>query len=137
MMNWIIANIKWIMLLSGALTCTMFYAAIAPQAALQSLFGASFFGTSLESGMLAEIIVRNWGALITIMGAILIYGAFNASSRTLVLTISGISKLIFMGLVLVYGQQYLNKASIAIAIDAVSVLLFIGYLIGDRQRVMT
>ena len=138
-MNWIIANIKWIMLLSGALTCTMFYAAIAPQAALQSFFGASFFGasflgTSLESGMLAEIIVRNWGVLITIMGAILIYGAFNASSRTLVLIVSGISKLIFMGLVLVYGQQYLNKAGIAIVIDAVSVLLFIAYLIGDRQR---
>ena len=118
------------MLFSGALTCTMFYAAIAPQAALQSIFG-----TSLESGILAEIIVRNWGAMITIMGAILIYGAFNASSRTLVLIVSGLSKLIFMGLVLVYGQQYLNKASIAIAIDAVSVLLFIGYLIGDRQRV--
>jgi len=128
MLNWIIGNMKWIMLLSGALTCTMFYAAIAPQAALQSLFGVS-----LESEILAEIIVRNWGALITIMGAILIYGAFNASSRTLVLTVSGLSKLIFMGLVLVYGQQYLNKAGIAIAIDAVSVLLFIGYLIGDRQ----
>jgi hypothetical protein len=27
--NWIVANIRWIMLVSGALTCTMFYAAIA------------------------------------------------------------------------------------------------------------
>src|SRR5262249_8429967 len=38
-MRWIPANIRWIMLVSGALTCTMLYAAIAPQAALQSTFG--------------------------------------------------------------------------------------------------
>ena len=37
-MNWIIANMKWIMIVSGALTCTMFYAAIAPQAAMRSTF---------------------------------------------------------------------------------------------------
>lgn len=28
-------SIKWIMIVSGVVTCTMFYAAIAPQAALQ------------------------------------------------------------------------------------------------------
>ena len=32
---------KWIMLLSGVLTSTMIYAAIAPDAALQSTFGES------------------------------------------------------------------------------------------------
>jgi len=37
-MNWIVAKIKGIMLVSGVLTCTMFYAAIAPQAALRSTF---------------------------------------------------------------------------------------------------
>ena len=31
-MTFIAANIRWIMLVSGALTCTMAYAAIAPQA---------------------------------------------------------------------------------------------------------
>jgi hypothetical protein len=29
---WIVVAMKWIMLVSGALTCTMLYAAIAPQA---------------------------------------------------------------------------------------------------------
>ena len=37
-MLWIVMSMKWIMLVSGALTCTMLYAAIAPQAALQGLF---------------------------------------------------------------------------------------------------
>jgi hypothetical protein len=35
-MNFIVANMKWIMLGSGVLTCTMVYAAIAPEAALRS-----------------------------------------------------------------------------------------------------
>jgi hypothetical protein len=52
----------------GALTCTMVYAAIAPQAALRSTFG-----TTLE-GPLAEVLVRNWGALIALVGAMLIRG---------------------------------------------------------------
>ncbi len=128
-MNWITAQIKWIMLVSGVLTCTLFYAAIAPQAALRS-----FFGDVLE-GQLAEIIVRNWGALITLVGAIQIYGAFRAASRTLIVVISSISKLVFVSLVLVYGRQYLDKAGIAVVIDLVLVGLFVVYLIGDRQKI--
>jgi hypothetical protein len=38
-MNWIVANVRWILILCGVLTSTMFYAAIAPEAALQSTFG--------------------------------------------------------------------------------------------------
>ena len=36
-MDFITSNFKWIMLLSGALTATMFYGLIAPQAALESM----------------------------------------------------------------------------------------------------
>ena len=69
-MNWILAKIKWVMLVSGLLTITMFYAAIAPQAALQSTFGET-----LEEP-LASLIVRNWGVLIGLVGGMLLYGAF-------------------------------------------------------------
>jgi hypothetical protein len=128
-MNWITAQIKWIMLVSGVLTCTLFYAAIAPQAALRS-----FFGDSLD-GQLAEIIVRNWGALITLVGAMQIYGAFKEVNRTLIVVISSISKLVFVSLVLVYGRQYLDKAGIAVVIDLVVVGLFMVYLIGDLKKI--
>lgn len=127
-MNWIVAKIKWIMLVSGTLTCTMFYAAIAPQAALSSMFGGTL------EGPLAEIVVRNWGALITLVGAMLIYGAYNPPARSLVLTVAGLSKAIFISLVLVYGRQYLGyQAGTAIAIDLVMVGLFIIYLVGMRR----
>ncbi len=131
-MNWVVTKMKWIMLVAGALTCTMFYAAIAPQAALLSNFGATL------EGPLAELIVRNWGALIGLMGVLLIYGAFDPPSRPLVLTVAGISKLIFIGLVLAQGNRYLGyQAGIAVVVDLVMVTLFIVYLIGrHRKRVV-
>lgn len=57
------------------LTATMLYASIAPSAALQSTFGESL------DGPLADLIVRNWGALIGLVGGMLIYGAFHPPAR--------------------------------------------------------
>ncbi len=122
-MTWITSYIKWIMLISGVLTCTMLYAAIDPQGALRSTFG-----TTLE-GPLADIVVRNWGALITLVGALLIYGAYRPASRPLVLAIAVVSKLTFIALVLVYGQAYLDTAGLAIGFDLVVVCLFIVALV--------
>ncbi len=125
-MNFVRANIKWIMLVSGALTFTMVYAAIAPQEALRS-----FFGETIE-GPLAEIIVRNWGALVALVGALLIYGAFYPPVRSVVLVVAGISKLTFIGLVIVLGTPFLDQqVGIAIAVDTVWVALFIWYFMSS------
>ena len=127
-MNIVTANIKWIMLVSGVLTCTMVYAAISPQAALRSTFGETL------EGPLAEIVVRNWGALITLVGAMLVYGAFKPAVRPLALAVAGASKLVFIALVLSHGSRYLgHQAGIAIAVDLVWVVLFAIYLLGARS----
>jgi hypothetical protein len=127
-MNWIVANIKWIMLVTGALTCTMIYVAIAPQAALRHSYGDSL------DGPLAEIVVRNWGAVIALVGGMLIYGAYDPPARPLILTVAGLSKAVFIGLVLVYGKQYLgNPIGISIVVDTVMVLLFAAYLASVRR----
>jgi hypothetical protein len=126
-MNWIVANMKWIMIVSGALTCTMLYAAIAPQAALRTTFGQSL------EGPLAEIVVRNWGALIALVGAMLIYGAFHPPFRPLILIVAGLSKLIFISLIVTHGTQYLGQVGLSIGVDLVMVGLFVGYLIGVRR----
>ena len=128
-MQAITANIKWIMLVAGTLTCTMIYAAIAPQAALRGTFGETL------EGPLAEIVVRNWAVLITLIGAMLIYGAYHAAVRPLVLVVAAVSKLIFIALVLAQGSRYLGQqAGIAIALDAVWVVLFTTYLVATRER---
>ena len=126
-MTWTAARMKWVMTVSGALTCTMIYAAISPEAALRSTFGESL------EGPVAEIIVRNWGALIALVGVMLIYGAYNPPSRPLVLTIAIISKLTFIGLMLSLGRPYLGyQAGVAVVADSVMVMLFLGYLVGTR-----
>jgi hypothetical protein len=129
-MSWIARRIKPIMLTAGVLTSTMVFAAIAPQAAIQSTFGESL------EGPVAQIVVRNWGALIALIGAMLIYGAFHPPSRPLVLTIAGVSKAAFIALVLAHGGTYLdNQAGVAVAVDSVFVLLFVAYLARTRFEV--
>ena len=122
-------NIKWIMLVAGALTCTMAYVAIAPRAALLLLFGETL------DGPLAEIFVRNWGALITLQGVMLIWGAFKAQVRSVALVVSIACKLVFIALVLSLGARYLGRQAgitVAIAFDLVCVVLFTWYLLGPR-----
>jgi hypothetical protein len=127
-MNWLLNNIRWLMLVSGLLTCTMLYAAIAPQAALRASFGEEL------SGPLAEIVVRNWGVLIFLVGAMLVYGAFRPAVRRLVVTVATLSKLVFVGLVLAYGQQFLGKAQLAVVIDSIWIVMFAAWLFASRSE---
>src|SRR5688572_4957055 len=125
---WIVHYMRWIMLVSGVLTATMVQAAITPDAALQSNFGETV------SGPLAHLVVRNWGALIALVGGMLIYGAFNPPHRSPVLIVAGASKVIFIALVLSEGMRYLNhQAGVAIGIDSVMVVLFGWYLAAARS----
>src|SRR5262245_32273605 len=117
------------MLISGALTCSMVYAAIAPDAALRSTFGQTL------DGPVAGVVVRNWGALIALIGGILIYGAFHPLSRALALTVAALSKAVFIALVLSQGRQFMAyQAGSAVVIDAVMVVLFVAYLIASRRK---
>jgi hypothetical protein len=121
-------GIKGIMLVSGAATCTMVYAAIAPQAALRVMFGETL------EGPLAEILVRNWSVLVTLVGVMLMWGAFKPQVRSMALVLGGASKLAFIGLVLAYGRHYLGQqVAIALAIDVIWVVLFAWYLLGARS----
>jgi hypothetical protein len=127
-MKWNTA-IKWIMLVSGLLTFTMVYAAIAPHEALRSSFGESL------DGAVADIVVRNWGALIALVGAMLVYGAYAPHVRVLVLSVAAISKVVFIGLVLSYGARFLSyQAGVAVVVDGVMVAVFGLYLAIGRPK---
>ena len=124
-MKWIVAYIKWIMLVAGILTALMFHTALAPHASL-----THSFGQNLESaGPLAELIVRNWGFLIGLVGLMLIYGAFVPPARRLVLSVATISKIWFVALLLTVGSDYLNQPiRVAVIVDSLEVLLFAAYV---------
>lgn len=128
-MTWIVAHMKWIMLVSGVLTCTMIQTVFAPHRAMRT-----FFGEGVESAS-AVIVVRNWGALIALGGGMLIYAAFHAPSRPLALAFTGLGKLTFIGLVLSHGARFLDhEAGVAVVADSVMVLLFAAYLVATRRR---
>jgi hypothetical protein len=121
-MHFFVSNFKWLMLVSGLLTCSM----------LLGLFSLSTlksnFGENLEAGP-ENIIVRNWSALIDLMGIVLIYGAFKPAVRKFSLIVAGTSNVIFIILILYFGKQYMYfGAGKAVIVDSVMVFLFILYL---------
>jgi len=116
-------SMKWVMLVSGLLTCTMFYAAIAPDAWLRSNFGQTI------EGPVAQIVVRSWGALIGLIGLLLIYGAFREQARRIALLLAGAGKGVFIALVLSLGREFLQfQVGVSVAVDAIMVMLFAAYL---------
>ena len=128
-MRFFVSNFKWIMFVSGLLTCTMFLGLVSPQASLQSNFGETI------EGPLSEILVRNWSALIGLMGVMLIYGAFVEPVRRFALVIAGLSKAVFITLVLCCGNQYMGfGAGTAVIADSIMIVLYVAYLILARDR---
>ena len=122
-LNIIINNIKWIMVIAGVLTCSMIFAVFAPQEALLSMFGATL------TEPLAQVVVRSWGFLIFLMGALLIYGAFRPEYRNLALALISISKIAFISIIAVFGAQYIEKSLLTIILDTVLVIIFLTYLV--------
>jgi hypothetical protein len=118
--------IAGLMTVSGLLTLTMLYAAIAPGPAVQQMFQET------PTGAMAAVVVPNWGVLIGLIGALLIFGAFNPRSRRLALAVAGASKIAFIALVLAQGERYLSGLGVAVAVDSVMVLLFACFLIFGR-----
>ncbi len=115
-----------VMIVSGLLTLTMLYPVFAPEAAMQSMFGEA------PSGAALAVVVPNWGVLIGLMGALLIYGALNPPSRKLALVVAGASKIAFITLILMQGERYLSGLRTAVIIDGIMIVLFAAYLIFGR-----
>lgn len=130
-MNAVVKNIKGIMVVSGGLTATVAYAAVAPAAALQSTFGESL------SGPVGELLVRNWGVLVGLLGILLIHGAFNPATRRAALIAGGLSKVWFIALVLANGTRFLGHgAGTAVVADTIMVALYATYLMATRHDPM-
>ena len=127
-MNRLASSIKWIMLFAGIVTCTTFAATIAPQAALSAMFGTHL------TEPLADLIVRSWGLLVFLMGALLIYGALNEPSRRLCMITVGASKTGFLALILLFGKQYLETLWTTVLFDSMVVIVLGVYLFAGGKK---
>lgn len=111
------------MIVAGVITSTMILAVFAPEAVLINMFGVAL------TEPLAHVIVRSWGFLIFLIGALLIYGAFKPKYRNLALVFTSISKIAFIIFIVSFGSQFVDKSLITIALDSLLVVIFITYLV--------
>ena len=122
-MIWIVQNIHWVLIVSGALTCSMLSMAVAPRFAMRSMFG------EVAEGPVANLIARSWGAMIFASGLMLIYAAWHAEARLPILLYAIAGKLGFIALVLAEPRLRKPNALIAAGGDLAIVALLAWYLL--------
>lgn len=127
MLNKIIAGV---MVVCGLLTMSMLQAVWAPNAMLESLV------QQRVSGALEAIVIPDWGVLVGTSGAMLIFGAFNPTSRRLCLAAAGAGKLAFVVLAFAYGPLQ-PGLMVPVVVDSVMVTLFALFLVLGRGGAAT
>jgi hypothetical protein len=117
------------MLSAGLVTCTTLAAVFSPQETLISMFGANL------TEPLADLVVRSWGLLVFIMGALLIYGAFDEESRMLCVITAGISKIGFLLLISIFATNYIKTLWVSVVFDLVVVFVLALYVVSAKRTV--
>jgi hypothetical protein len=121
-MDVLVGQFKWVMLLGGVLTCSMWLAVAAPQTALRLLVGEA------PSGELPTMLARCFGVMVGLNGLMLIWGAFHPEVRPVVLTYAALGKAAFVALVAPHAR-WRRKATVALVVDGLLVVLFAAYLL--------
>ena len=123
-MTWLIDNIHIVLIVSGLLTITMLQFAIAPTRALKSTYG------EVLEGPLVDLVVRGWGFLIALVGAMLLWAAFHPETRTLVAGVAIASKLFYIGALLAHRKRFLKGfAAVTAGVDGGMVVLLAAWLV--------
>jgi len=73
---------------------------------------------------------RHWGLLIFLVGALLVYSAYDPSTRDPVLVVASLEKIAFAGLVFFGPVNRTSVAAFAAAGDTAFVMLYIAYILG-------
>jgi hypothetical protein len=129
-MHWIVMHINWVLIVCGVLTTSMIFPMIAPRRAAKALFGEA------AEGSLVALFARSWGQMISSIGLLLIYVAFNEAARMPVLVFAAVTKFTFVTLVIANGKLYARKLAMQIAVgDLIMVVLFVWYMVAAAQAI--
>jgi hypothetical protein len=118
-------NIKLILVVTGVLTTA---AGLGGFLLPRSLFRL-FFGVE-EAGEAVTLLTRHWGWLGFLIGALVVYAAFDPGLRVPVVVAAALEKIVFAGLVLLGPLKKSGLARWAAAGDSFMVLLYVLYLSG-------
>jgi hypothetical protein len=118
------AHIELILIITGALTAMAFLQFIAPASVVRMIYGEA------PTDQVGLAVARHWGLLIFLVGALLVYAAFQPSVRLPAIVIAVIEKAAFaLG---IFGTS-LRKHSAAVAMavgDSLIALVYVLYLAG-------
>ncbi len=126
-MGVLVDNIQWVLLAAGLLTASMIQATIAPRATVRTYFGDAPHSPQFD------LVVRNWGMLITAAGALLIWASFEPGVRLAAIALAIVTKTAFIALMLGSGVMR-RQAWVALVVDTIMVALFATYLIATTGR---
>ena len=126
-MGILVDNIQWMLLAAGLLTCSMIQATVAPRATVRTYFGEA------PDSLQFDLVVRNWGMLITAAGALLIWASFAPDVRLAAIAMVIVTKTAFIALMLGSGVMK-RQAWVALVVDSIMVFLFAAYLIATTGQ---
>lgn len=121
-MDWILNNVRPVLLISGILTFSMIAMMLMPRFAQRFVFGEA------AEGKAADLVSRSWGEMIAASGLMLIYAAWHPEARLPILLYSIAGKTGFIVLTLSKGYRAPN-AMLAMLGDAIMIALFAWYLL--------
>jgi hypothetical protein len=123
----LIDNIQWVMLAAGLLTCSMIQATVAPRTTIRT-----YFGEAPDSPQF-DLVVRNWGMLITAAGALLVWASFVPDVRLAAIALAIVTKTAFIALMLGSGVMK-QQAWVALVVDTIMITLLAVYLIATMGQ---
>ena len=115
-------NIRLIFVVTGGMTTGAIAFFLFPRFLLQRVFGVE------EIGLAMTLITRHWGLLLSLLGVLLVYAAFEPSLRVSVMVVAIIEKVVFAGLVFWGHLKKSDIAKFAAAGDGLMALLYVLYL---------
>jgi hypothetical protein len=117
-------NIQLILVVTGGMTTGAIGFFLFPRFLLQRVFGVEEIGQALT------LVTRHWGLLLSLLGALLVYAAFEPGLRVSVMAVAAIEKIVFAGLVFWGPLKKSGIARCAAAGDGLMALLYVLYLSG-------
>jgi hypothetical protein len=122
--SWLAAQIEWILLVTGVVTAGALLLFLAPGTMMRLLFGQA------PADALSVLIIRHWGLLVFLVGALLAYAAYHAEVRGPVLLVAIAEKAVFaLGMFLSPFRSRPAVLVMALA-DAGVAAVYLMYLIG-------
>jgi hypothetical protein len=120
----IAAHIEIVLLVTGLMTAGASALCLAPAVMMKMLFGQA------PSEVLGLLIVRHWGLLIGLVGALLVYAAYHAEIRAPTLIFAIAEKAVFVFGVFISPCRRRPMAIVMALADASMAGVYLIYLVG-------